>query len=131
MSLKPELELLAQGAEGRVYRDFFMGQQCVRKVRFCKKYRHPVIDEKLTASRLAKEARNLARSSKFGISVPAVLFVDAKNSSLYLEYIPSPSVKSYLSTLSIGEEGLKNIFFELVLLYIYIYLLSLENNLFW
>jgi len=44
--------LLKQGAEGRVFASTFVGRKCVIKERFSKKYRHPLLDAKLTLKRL-------------------------------------------------------------------------------
>lgn len=47
-----EIKLLGQGAEGRLYISELFGQPCVIKERFVKKYRVPILDEKLTKTRM-------------------------------------------------------------------------------
>ncbi|CAN8277209.1 unnamed protein product [Cochlearia groenlandica] len=46
------LLLIKQGAEARVFESTFIGRRCVVKERFSKKYRHPILDSKLTIKRL-------------------------------------------------------------------------------
>ncbi|KAA8593632.1 hypothetical protein FQN60_009748, partial [Etheostoma spectabile] len=48
-------ELVKQGAEARVYRAEFLGKPTIVKERFQKRYRHPVLDEKLTHRRTVQE----------------------------------------------------------------------------
>ena len=42
------VQLMSQGAEGRLFLSDLFGQRCVIKERFSKKYRVPALDEKLT-----------------------------------------------------------------------------------
>ncbi|RWR88927.1 EKC/KEOPS complex subunit bud32 [Cinnamomum micranthum f. kanehirae] len=44
--------LLKQGAEARIFESTFLGRRSIVKERFSKKYRHPVLDSKLTLKRL-------------------------------------------------------------------------------
>jgi hypothetical protein len=46
------MRIIKQGAEARVFESTFMGKKVVVKERFSKKYRHPVLDSKLTLKRL-------------------------------------------------------------------------------
>ncbi|PNX87396.1 putative serine threonine-protein kinase BUD32, partial [Trifolium pratense] len=46
------LILIKQGAEARVFESDFVGRRAVVKERFSKKYRHPILDSKLTLKRL-------------------------------------------------------------------------------
>ena len=67
-SVLPGAQLIKQGAEARVYRGQFLGRSCVVKQRFKKKYRHPILDKKLTHRRTAQEVRSLVRCRKAGQS---------------------------------------------------------------
>ena len=49
------LQLVSQGAEGRLFETTFLGKPCLMKERFKKAYRHPLLDEKLTNKRLTQE----------------------------------------------------------------------------
>ncbi|XP_034540316.1 EKC/KEOPS complex subunit TP53RK [Notolabrus celidotus] len=87
----PELlsraELLKQGAEARVYRAVFLGKPTIVKERFPKRYRHPVLDEKLTHRRTVQEVRSILRCRRAGIATPAVYFVDYTTHCIFLEEI--------------------------------------------
>ncbi|EFC45185.1 protein kinase [Naegleria gruberi] len=89
-------ELLAQGAEGRVFllKNYF-GKQAIMKERFSKKYRHPTLDSKLTKQRLVKESKNISKCRQLGIEVPTVYNVDKTNNLIFMEYIEGCSVKEY------------------------------------
>ena len=67
--------LVSQGAEGRVFAVKFCGRDTIVKQRFKKKYRHPVLDQKLTRSRLLAECRSLMKARILGVQAPTVLFV--------------------------------------------------------
>ena len=53
--------MISQGAEGRVFAVQFLNRPAIVKQRFKKTYRHPVLDAKITRSRLTSEARHRAR----------------------------------------------------------------------
>uniref|UniRef100_UPI0037E97CB7 EKC/KEOPS complex subunit TP53RK n=1 Tax=Semicossyphus pulcher TaxID=241346 RepID=UPI0037E97CB7 len=80
-------ELLKQGAEARVYRAEFLGRPTIVKERFPKRYRHPVLDEKLTHRRTVQEVRSIMRCRRAGISAPVVYFVDYTTHCIFLEEI--------------------------------------------
>ncbi|XP_078105480.1 EKC/KEOPS complex subunit TP53RK isoform X1 [Sander vitreus] len=61
-------ELVKQGAEARVYRAEFLGKPTIVKERFPKRYRHPVLDEKLTHRRTVQEVRSILRCRRAGSS---------------------------------------------------------------
>ncbi|BBN10412.1 TP53 regulating kinase and related kinases [Marchantia polymorpha subsp. ruderalis] len=73
-----------------------MGRKAVVKERFSKKYRHPVLDAKLTSKRLLGEARLLAKARRLGVVTPALYAVDPVTASLTFEYVPGASVKDLL-----------------------------------
>nr|XP_056700579.1 EKC/KEOPS complex subunit TP53RK [Euleptes europaea] len=81
------LQLVQQGAEARLYRGLFLGRPTVMKLRFPKRYRHPVLEERLSRKRTAQEARALLRCRRAGISAPVVYFVDYVSNCIYLEDI--------------------------------------------
>jgi TP53 regulating kinase-like protein len=96
-------ELLSQGAEARIwkipnYDD--KGTTAIAKERFAKKYRHPVLDERLTKLRCRMEARMLEKCKKSGIDTAQVLRVESGTypnpAVLYLEYIEGKTVRDYL-----------------------------------
>ncbi|TPX72986.1 hypothetical protein SpCBS45565_g00145 [Spizellomyces sp. 'palustris'] len=94
-----EAILIKQGAEARVYKmPFGEGRCAIVKERFKKAYRHPVLDEKLTARRVIQEARCLQRLRRAGVDTPMVYMVDTPNSSIYMEYVDGSSVRDYINS---------------------------------
>jgi len=59
-------ELIAQGAEARLYRGVYLGKACLMKERFLKNYRHPELDARLTKDRIRAEARAIIRAKSAG-----------------------------------------------------------------
>lgn len=93
-----ELQVLTQGAEALVYKTTFLtpNTPCVLKYRPPKPYRHPILDKRLTKSRLLGEARALVRVRKEGVSVPAVLGGDWGAGWLVLEWVEGRTVRECL-----------------------------------
>ncbi|XP_054483204.1 EKC/KEOPS complex subunit TP53RK-like [Anoplopoma fimbria] len=92
-------ELLKQGAEARVYRAEFLGKPTIVKERFTKRYRHPVLDEKLTHRRTVQEVRSILRCRRAGISAPVVYFVDYTSHCIFLEEIEnSLTVRDHIAS---------------------------------
>lgn len=89
--------LLAQGAEARLFASTMFGRPTIVKERFVKAYRHPQIDQRLRASRMAQEARMLLRARQAGVCTPAVYFADPVACKLHLERVPGPTVKAFIN----------------------------------
>lgn len=87
---------LSRGAEALITRILYLGRIAVKKERFPKRYRHPLLDAKLTSRRLSQEARMLLRLRKAGISVPAVYQVDLTANVLILQFLRAVSLKAFL-----------------------------------
>ncbi|KNE66130.1 BUD32 protein kinase [Allomyces macrogynus ATCC 38327] len=99
------IEIIKQGAEGRLYRHQFLGTAALSKERFKKTYRHPTLDANLTRSRLLQEARALRKARlQAHVSTPRVLFVDPETSTLVIEEIAAPTVRDWVLTHS-GAAG--------------------------
>ena len=96
--------LISQGAEARVFSTTFLGKPCVVKQRFRKKYRHPVLDQKLTRSRLFAECRSLMKARILGVQAPTVLFVDKRSSSIFMERVEGKSLKEVLKSIAAEED---------------------------
>ncbi|KQK10864.1 hypothetical protein BRADI_2g56690v3, partial [Brachypodium distachyon] len=96
--------LLKQGAEGRVFVSTFVGRKCVTKERFSKKYRHPLLDSKLTLKRLNAEARCMTKARRLGVPTPVLYAVDPLLHTLTFEYVDGLCVKDVL--LGFGSNGI-------------------------
>ncbi|XP_033009368.1 EKC/KEOPS complex subunit TP53RK [Lacerta agilis] len=107
------LQMVQQGAEARVYRGLFLGRPTVVKHRFHKRYRHPLLEERLSRRRTAQEARSLLRCRRAGISAPVVYFVDYVSNCIYLEdIVGSTTVRDYI----MSEQQSRNDSSNLILL---------------
>ncbi|KAM9799330.1 EKC/KEOPS complex subunit TP53RK [Syngnathus typhle] len=92
-------ELLKQGAEARVYRAVLLGKPTIVKERFPKRYRHAVLDEKLTHRRTVQEVRSILRCRRAGISAPVVYFVDYTSHCIFMEEIEaSTTVRDHIAS---------------------------------
>uniref|UniRef100_A0A0D6QWA4 non-specific serine/threonine protein kinase n=1 Tax=Araucaria cunninghamii TaxID=56994 RepID=A0A0D6QWA4_ARACU len=89
-------KLVKQGAEARIFESIFMGRKAIIKERFSKKYRHPVLDAKLTSKRLYGEARCMTKARRLGVLTPTLFALDSEMHTLMFEYIEGPSVKEVL-----------------------------------
>ncbi|CAI7629472.1 unnamed protein product [Penicillium bialowiezense] len=74
----PPPTLLTQGAEAHLYKTTSLNPStpAALKIRPSKPYRHPILDRRLTRSRITQEARCLAKLVREGVSVPALLAMD-------------------------------------------------------
>ncbi|KAG5477217.1 hypothetical protein LSCM4_04435 [Leishmania orientalis] len=88
--------LIFQGAESKVYHCSFYGAPAVCKHRFAKRYRNPILDERLRSQRTRREARALERCVKKGIRAPRLLGADYINTFLVMSYEAGPTVKEAL-----------------------------------
>eukprot|EP00696_Hemimastix_kukwesjijk_P018380 gnl/Hemi2/7245_TR2467_c0_g1_i1.p1 gnl/Hemi2/7245_TR2467_c0_g1~~gnl/Hemi2/7245_TR2467_c0_g1_i1.p1 ORF type:complete len:228 (-),score=63.77 gnl/Hemi2/7245_TR2467_c0_g1_i1:342-1025(-) len=88
--------IIAQGAEGRLLLTDFMGRKCVVKERFPKLYRHPTLDQKLSARRLIMESRTMSRCRRFGVPTPAIYHIDALRNLIFMEFIEGRTVKELI-----------------------------------
>ncbi|KAJ3603005.1 hypothetical protein NHX12_030749 [Muraenolepis orangiensis] len=91
--------VLRQGAEARVYRASFLGRSSVVKERFSKKYRHPVLDRRLSDRRTLQEVRCILRCRRAGIPTPAVYFVDYTSHCIFMEdIVDSVTVRDHIAS---------------------------------
>jgi TP53 regulating kinase-like protein len=86
-----------QTNQQRLWSTTFCGQPAVAKQRIRKRYRHPDLDARLTASRLRAEARAMARARKLGVPSPALYQVELPAATIYMERVDGHSVKALLS----------------------------------
>ena len=80
-------QMIKQGAEARIYTTDFFGKDAIVKERFCKSYRVPALDEKLTQRRMSQEVRSIARCRRYGIRAPAVYHMDSVRKIIVMERI--------------------------------------------
>ncbi|CAE6496425.1 unnamed protein product [Rhizoctonia solani] len=97
-------ELIAQGAEARIYKATLGSSPVLLKHRFPKQYRNSALDSSLTKQRVSGEARALLRCLRFGVSVPGVRLVHADTGLLGIEWIDGTSVRKVLGGGAESEE---------------------------
>ncbi|KAF8734509.1 Lipopolysaccharide kinase (Kdo/WaaP) family, partial [Rhizoctonia solani] len=105
-ALLDSAQLIAQGAEARVYKTTLGSSPVLLKHRFPKQYRNSALDVSLTKQRVSGEARALLRCLRFGVSVPGIRFVHADTGVLGIEWIEGTSVRKVLGGGAEGEEEL-------------------------
>ncbi|PGH09480.1 BUD32 protein kinase [Blastomyces parvus] len=97
--------LLAQGAEGRLYRTNFLTPSipAALKIRPAKPYRHPILDSRLTRQRILQEARCLVKLAREGVPVPGVLALDVGVGDVSASASASSSTSASTSTAERGS----------------------------
>ena len=90
------LNLLSQGAEGKVFATEYLGCPAVVKERVSKQYRVPQLDVKINKQRLLQEARCMVKCRRAGVRTPAIYMVDQRNYRLWMERIMGCTLKLLL-----------------------------------
>ncbi|KOC60153.1 TP53-regulating kinase [Habropoda laboriosa] len=85
-------ELIAQGAEARLYKGDYLGKSTLIKERFEKKYRHTDLDTRLTKDRIRAECRAIIRAKAAGVATPAIYLANLERRCIYMEYIENATV---------------------------------------
>ncbi|XP_011172488.1 EKC/KEOPS complex subunit Tp53rk isoform X2 [Solenopsis invicta] len=85
-------ELIAQGAEARLYKGLYLGKACLMKERFVKNYRHPELDTHITKDRIRAEARAIIRAKSAGVATPTLYLVDLERRRIYMEYVENATI---------------------------------------
>ncbi|XP_033223672.1 EKC/KEOPS complex subunit TP53RK isoform X2 [Belonocnema kinseyi] len=80
-------ELIAQGAEARLYKGTYLNRPVLIKHRFKKKYRHEILDHTLASHQIKSEARAITRATAAGVLTPAIFYVDHRRRNIYMEYL--------------------------------------------
>lgn len=92
-------ELRHQGAESKLYFGLHANNRCVIKHRFSKKYRHTLLDKKITKERTKRERRMIekirSKSQKLGSYMPNVVWSD-DSTLLMTEVVDSQTVFEYI-----------------------------------
>ncbi|KAH8247977.1 hypothetical protein KR032_004462 [Drosophila birchii] len=99
------LEILKQGAEGRLYLGDFKGESCLIKERFVKKYRHPELDTQITRQRMKAEAKAAGRCLAAGILAPKILHSDLNTHKLYMEYFDKAHTAKQFIQQTVAEKS--------------------------
>jgi Kae1-associated kinase Bud32 len=90
-------KILYRGAEAEICLSKYMGKTVVQKRRVKKAYRIKEIDALLIASRTKEEAKLIAESRSYGVSVPLLYDIDLAKGIITMEYIAGKRVKDILN----------------------------------
>lgn len=96
-------KILYRGAEAEICLSRYMGKTVVQKRRIKKVYRIREIDEFLIATRTKEEAKLIAESRTYGISVPILYDVDLADGIITMEHLAGKRVKDILNSIEEGE----------------------------
>lgn len=86
------MKLLKKGAEADIYLTKWNDSRVILKIRKAKKYRNPILDEKIRKQRTIRESQTISEVKSFGIPTPLVYYVDLKKSSIIMQEIPGSPV---------------------------------------
>jgi len=92
-------KLIHKGAEASLYYGSWFGKEAIFKKRIPKGYRIEQIDQILCYNRTLNEAKALIRVKTYGVLVPPVYEIDAKNSTIVMKYIKGEKLKDVLFSL--------------------------------
>ena len=92
-------KLIHKGAEASLYYGSWFGKEAIFKKRIPKGYRIEQIDQILCYNRTLNEAKALIRVKNYGVLVPPVYEIDAKNSTIVMKYIKGEKLKDVLFSL--------------------------------
>lgn len=97
--------LIEQGAEAKIYRCRWEGQESILKERLPKRYRHPELDRKLSTQRINSVPINIIQETKImaltlnhGMCVPRIYRIDNSTHSFFMEYVHGLKMKDWLRT---------------------------------
>ncbi|CAJ0565043.1 unnamed protein product, partial [Mesorhabditis spiculigera] len=91
-----ETASLRQGAEAKIFDCLYLGRPAVIKERLEKKFRHPILDQRLRSQRFRAELRGLRKAAEIGVNSPAVYFVDRDAFGVIIQRIPGPSSNEWV-----------------------------------
>lgn len=89
---------IAVGAEGVVTLTEFLGRKAVKKTRVPKKYRHPILDERIRSVRTRNEVRVIRHARSDIVRTPVIYDVNMSEYSITMEFIEGSTVKDALDS---------------------------------
>jgi len=94
-------QLITQGAEALLYKSTYLlpSLPCALKHRPPKRYRHPILDARLTKHRILSETRVLAKCRRDGVPVPAVYGLDSdqRGGWIAMEWVDGEVIRTSLN----------------------------------
>ena len=96
------MELIAQGAEAKLFKAEFEGKQALLKQRVPKRYRCKELDEMLRSTRTTAEANMFRKARALGVNTPAIFEIDKKKKEIVMEFVEGPRLKDALKKENLG-----------------------------
>jgi TP53 regulating kinase-like protein len=97
---------MRKGAEASLFLEDWHGRKVIMKKRLPKNYRHSKLDEQIRTYRTIHEPQLIHRAKEAGVPTPTIFMIDAKNSTIIMEFIEGKQVKEVLNELE-HEERLR------------------------
>jgi TP53 regulating kinase-like protein len=97
------MQLMKKGAEASLYLAEWHGRKVILKRRLPKKYRPSVLDERIRTYRTVHEPQLMHEAKRAGVSTPTIFLVNAKESTIVMEFIEGRQIKQLLSEVSAEE----------------------------
>lgn len=91
------MELIAQGAEAKLFKVKKGKEIVLLKERVSKGYRCKELDKKIRSERTSLEANLLIKAKNLGVNTPAVLETDKQNYRITMEFIEGKRAKDFLN----------------------------------
>lgn len=91
------MQQIKEGAEARLYKTAYLGRTVLVKERIPKNYRNKILDERIRKERTRLEARTLSQAKSLGLRTPLVYGINAKATTIILEFIEGPTLKKALN----------------------------------
>ena len=95
--------LMKKGAEASLFLEEWHERKVIMKKRLPKNYRYPKLDEQIRTYRTIHEPQLIHRAKEAGVPTPAIFMVDAKNSTIIMEFIEGKQLKQVLTDLKQEE----------------------------
>ena len=89
--------LIKKGAEANLYLENWHGKKVIIKERIPKKYRLPVLDERIRTYRTVHEPQLMHEAKKAGVPTPTIYMIDLAKKSIIMEYVEGKQVKKILN----------------------------------
>jgi len=90
--------LIYKGAEAEVFETDFQGKKAIEKRRILKGYRCRELDSEIRGKRTRLEASLLSAARKAGVRTPAVLKVDGREKTIFMEFIEGKKARDLEGT---------------------------------
>ncbi len=90
-------KLMFKGAEASLYYGVWFGKEVIFKHRIPKKYRIKELDKRIRRARTLNEAKALIKVKNYGLNVPQVYEIDAKNATIVMKYVEGDKLKKILA----------------------------------